>query len=180
VRIGRPSQRPMYSAKQSSEVGDPVLGLAIQTAHGLRTSADLSHGFTLADYDQEAPDSNYLCCTDSALVKFERQRNCRHTTLPDATYVPDPNYRDKLIPVWEVIGGDRVAERLGERVYKIGRTTGLTEGVLDLVGVQRQIILINAYECVHECARRYTRLAAPIPLVTGRQRTLVHKRRKSD
>ncbi|MCK1517334.1 hypothetical protein IVB22_33490 [Bradyrhizobium sp. 190] len=108
----------------------------------------LARFLILPDYDQDLLESNYLCCTDAALVKFERQKNCRHT-LPEATYVPDPKNPDKLMAVCEVIGGDVVAERLGERVYKMGRTTGLTDGILDLVGVQRQIILISGKEYVY-------------------------------
>jgi hypothetical protein len=103
----------------------------------------------LPEYDQDAEDANYLCCTDAALVKINEGRGAHHY-VPDATYVPRPDDIEKLMPIHEVIGGDTVADRLGERVYKVGRTSGLTAGILDLVGVQRQIISISKNNFVKE------------------------------
>lgn len=147
---GLVSASHVLSKSNRAKSGDAILVPGHPDGPRINTNqcGSLARFLLLADYDQEALESNYLCCTDAALVKFERQKHCRHT-LPDATYVPNPKVPDKLMPVCEVIGGDVVAERLGERVYKIGRTTGLTEGVLELVGVQRQIILINSKEYVY-------------------------------
>jgi hypothetical protein len=47
------------------------------------------------------------------------------------------------MPIKEVIGGDKVADRLEQPVYKVGRTTGLTRGILEIVGLQRQPIRID-------------------------------------
>jgi hypothetical protein len=40
----------------------------------------------------------------------------------------------------DMLDKDALIERSGEKVYKIGRSTDLTEGILDIVGLQRQVI----------------------------------------
>jgi hypothetical protein len=96
----------------------------------------------LIDFEEVDPNTNYLNCVDAALVRVDQRRECRHS-VPDATYVPDPKDPDRKMLIKEVLGGDAVAERLGTQVFKVGRTTGLTAGRLDLVGLQRQLINIH-------------------------------------
>lgn len=94
--------------------------------------------FTLLRHFQNTAD-NYLCCQDVAMVDVSEMED----DLPDKTMVWRPDGQDSLMPLNEVIGGQAVAERLGQPVYKMGRTTGLTCGILDIVGLQRQRIVIN-------------------------------------
>jgi hypothetical protein len=100
----------------------------------------------LTSFEEDVPGDNYLCCQDVALVKLTEKSK---DPFPDATLVCCPNNPQKLMPIKEVIGGDKVAERLGEPVYKVGRTTGLTQGSLEIVGLQRQSIRIAEQHYVY-------------------------------
>ena len=89
----------------------------------------------------EDPSDNYLCCQDVAIVKLSEVDKYE---IPEVTWAwcPKEDFK-RLFPIKKVIGGREVAERLGQPVYKVGRTTGPTRGILDIVGLQRQPIRID-------------------------------------
>jgi hypothetical protein len=97
---------------------------------------------TLADYvfltHFQNKSDNYLCCEDVAVVKIGEA-----VDLPERTVIWAPKNPDTLMPIKAVIGGQAVADRLEEPVYKVGRTTGMTRGILDIVGLQRQRVAIG-------------------------------------
>jgi hypothetical protein len=109
---------------------------------------------TVADFIMlshfQAPEDNYLCCVDVALVKLivDADHMDPHS-LPNKTEAWSPKDPGIRMPIRNVIGGREVAERLGERVYKVGRTTGMTYGILDIVGLQRQRIVINSRHYIY-------------------------------
>ena len=94
----------------------------------------------------EDPYDNYLCCVDVAVVNVT---DYMEDDIPAKTTVWSPDNPDTLMPITKVIGGQDVANRLGERVTKVGRTTGMTHGILDIVGLQRQRIVINKRDYIY-------------------------------
>jgi hypothetical protein len=101
----------------------------------------------LTHFDEDDdPHGNYLCCPDVALVRLLDDKKHRY---PDVTFVNSPEDPHNLMPIREVLGGDSVADRLEQQVYKMGRTTGLTRGVLEIIGLQRQPIRIDDKQYIY-------------------------------
>ncbi|UFW83013.1 hypothetical protein BjapCC829_23815 [Bradyrhizobium barranii] len=156
--LGVISASHVLGRNNRSRRGDKVLSPG--PADGRRTLNEeigTLQNFKLLPHFQCASD-NYLCCEDIALVKVEDTSD-----IPDVTEVWSPDRPNILMPIQRVIGGEDVANRLGQRVYKMGRTTGLTSGILDIVGLQRQRIVVansDPAEAVTERHYIYTNILA--------------------
>jgi hypothetical protein len=139
--IGVISASHVLGRNNKSKTGDQILS----PGHPDGPRAHSAEIGTLEDYillpHFQSTSDNYLCCQDIALVKIANID--RYEDIPDVTEVWSPQRPNTLMPIREVIGGQAVADRLGKWVYKVGRTTGLTRGTLDIVGLQRQRIVIT-------------------------------------
>jgi hypothetical protein len=98
-------------------------------------------------YDEDTPDADYLNCVDAALVRLPEPRRRNHS-VPDRNRVRNVA-GSGFVDITDALGGDEVAERLGMPVYKLGRTSGFTEGTLKYIGLQRQIIKIGSKDCIY-------------------------------
>lgn len=138
--IGVLSASHVLAMNNRAKKGDIVLSPAAPDGSGLDEDqcGTLERYKLLVDFDKELHGANQVCCVDVALVKLEEKRD-----VPECTMVPNPRNSHKLMRINRVIGGDEVADQCGWPVYKVGRTTGFTKGVLDIVGLQRQPILLN-------------------------------------
>jgi hypothetical protein len=85
--------------------------------------------------------ANQFCCIDVALVK-ERER-IGPSKFAEKTMVPNPSNPEQTMPIKGVIGGEQATMYINRPVFKVGRTTGLTQGTLNIVGLQRQPIWLN-------------------------------------
>ena len=91
----------------------------------------------LTHFSQSSPGDNYLCCADLAVVRIAEE--CEHER-PGFTSVVDPATRVNGVRLRGSLSQGDAIGRIDEFVYKVGRTSDLTRGRLDLVGVQRQAI----------------------------------------
>jgi hypothetical protein len=143
-RIGAISASHVLGRKGQSEKGDDILSPGHPDGPKIKgVKIDVLEEFSLLTDFQDESD-NYLCCQDIALVNVTDMQE-----FPDRTMAWCPKDEAKLIPVKGVIGGREVAERLGQPVYKRGRTTGLTRGILEIVGLQRQRIVIGGRDHIY-------------------------------
>jgi hypothetical protein len=142
--IGAISASHVLGRKGQSKKGDDILSPGHPDGARVRgAKIGVLEDFSLLTDFQDISD-NYLCCQDIALVKVTDMED-----FPDRTMAWCPEDENKLIPIKEVIGGREVAERLGQPVYKRGRTTGLTRGILEIVGLQRQRIVIGGRDHIY-------------------------------
>ncbi|MGK7873150.1 MAG: hypothetical protein AB4426_07500 [Xenococcaceae cyanobacterium] len=91
----------------------------------------------LTHYSDE-PGINVLNCSDVALVKIEPGR--KGVKIPKTNQLVDPEDQIKRIELKGSLNREESVYRLGELVFKVGRSTDFTEGVLDIVGLQSQAI----------------------------------------
>jgi len=137
--IGVISASHVLGRNNRSRKGDEILSPGSPDGPKLHSSkiGTLEDYFLLSHFENAS--DNYLCCQDIALVKIDV---ANFGDVPKVTEVWSPQDPNTPMPIKRVIGGRDVANRLGERVCKVGRTTGLTFGILDIVGLQRQRIVI--------------------------------------
>jgi hypothetical protein len=144
--IGVISAAHVFDRNDRSDIGDVVL--SPRPPDGPRTKefhiGHLKNYYYLNHF--QSPKDNYLNCQDIAVIGLEEKLR---KNLPQKTMVWSPEDPDQLMPIKKVIGGKAVADRLGQRVYKVGRTTGLTCGILEIVGLQRQRIVINNLDYIY-------------------------------
>jgi hypothetical protein len=142
--IGAISASHVLGRKGQSKKGDDILSPGHPDGPRVRNAKiGVLEDFSLLTDFQDIQD-NYLCCQDIALVRITDMEE-----VPDRTMAWCPKDENKLISIKEVIGGREVAERLGQSVYKRGRTTGLTRGTLEIVGLQRQRIVIGGRDHIY-------------------------------
>jgi len=89
----------------------------------------------LVHYQDEDEDTDPLNTEDIALIKPDDPER-----LPSANMVPNPNDPDTRIKLKGSIPAEQLFERVGEQVYKQGRTTGFTVGTLDVASVMNYSI----------------------------------------
>lgn len=94
--------------------------------------------YNLLTHVSDEDTEEYLCCSDLAVVKLDGE--CR-LTVPQFTTVVHPSTKDRQRLKGQLSTADAVAH-LGKPVHKVGRTSDLTSGTLDVVGLQRQAILL--------------------------------------
>jgi hypothetical protein len=68
---------------------------------------------------------------DVALVRLEDDQN-----LPASNLVPNPDDPERRITIKGCIPAERLFEKIEEPVYKIGRTSGFTSGILEFTNIQ--------------------------------------------
>jgi hypothetical protein len=108
----------------------------------------------LNSFDEDSDNADYLNCVDAAVIRWAPDRGFRYPSFPDGNFVYAPDIqestkRGKPMPIHGFLGGVKVAERIGTRVCKLGRTSGFTVGELKYIGLQRQIIKINTQDYVY-------------------------------
>jgi len=128
-------QDPIYSP------GKPEVGEALTRRHRmgrLRDFVDL--------LDEQSDDFNVFADTDAALVDLT-EVDLQDRQIPDGSMVPDhakikgkpnldlsaPKY---LMPLSRVAVEESIPDLLGTKVYKFGRTSGLTSGYLRDVAIR--------------------------------------------
>lgn len=57
--------------------------------------------------------------------------------MPSANWVPNPTDPTRRISIKRLLPAEQLFEHIGETVYKIGRTTGFTAGILEYTNIQR-------------------------------------------
>lgn len=96
------------------------------------------HDYTLlTHFSRSVLGDNYLCCSDLAVVRLDEE--CEHEK-PKRTLVVDPKNPDKRVPLKGTLSVADSIDHIGAFVTKVGRTSDVTHGTLDLVGLQRQAI----------------------------------------
>jgi hypothetical protein len=138
--IGVTSASHVLSVTNTAEKGDPIIAPGHPDGPkntGARCGS-LARYTYLTHYNKALPNStNYLCCPDIALVKIDEAYETGE--LSDRTWVIEPETKQQM-PIIGTLEGDALFDHIGEKVYKVGRTTDLTEGVIDTVHLQRQTI----------------------------------------
>lgn len=84
----------------------------------------------LVHYQDEDDDSDPLNTEDIALVKPDDPDR-----VPSTNMVPNPKDPTSRIKLKECFPAERLFEHVGEEVFKQGRTTGFTSGILDVASV---------------------------------------------
>jgi hypothetical protein len=79
--------------------------------------------------------ANLLNHEDIAVVKLVEPEQ-----WPDANLVPNPSEPSKKKKVREVVERGRLLDYLGTKVFKIGRSTGLTRGTFEVAAIQQSPI----------------------------------------
>jgi hypothetical protein len=112
-----------------AQKGDPV----IHPGHpdGPRTLENrigtLANYSYLVHHQEKGAYKGPLNAEDIALVLPSEQQR-----MPEATFVPNPKSGAKKLKLKKCIEPDQLFERIAEPVYKIGRTTDFTEGVVEV------------------------------------------------
>ena len=88
----------------------------------------------LSELDE--PSSNILNCTDVALVKIEPEDEA--IKIPETNKLVDPNDVSKKIVLRGFLDREKTIDYIGETVFKVGRSSDFTSGVLDVVGLMSQ------------------------------------------
>ena len=131
----------VLSLDNIADQDDRVFVPAVQDGRGLKSE----QCGTLVDYTV-LPDfrsllngrANQFCCVDVAMVKQGDR-----APFPGQTIVPNPSDINQMMPLKGVIGGEQATRYINRPVFKLGRTTGFTVGLLNVVGLQRQPIWLN-------------------------------------
>jgi len=84
----------------------------------------------LVHYQDEEEDTDPLNTEDVALVKPDDPEK-----LPSANMVPNPKDPNSRVKLKDCLPAEHLFERVGEDVFKQGRTTGFTAGTLDVASV---------------------------------------------
>lgn len=136
-------------AHHDVEAGSSVFAPSRRDGRGMSTDicGKLERYKVINTYDEDTPDTDYLNCVDAAVVRLPETR-MRYHAVPDRNRVRN-GAGPGSIDIVGVLGGDEVAKRLALPVYKLGRTSGFTEGTLKYIGLQRQIIQIGGKDCVY-------------------------------
>jgi hypothetical protein len=136
--LGVTSAAHVLSITNTAERDDTII--APGHPDGPKNSANrcgsLARFIYLTHYSEKLTGANLLCCADVALVRIDQGYEGER---PDVTWVIDPQ-TEQPMRVQGIIGKDEIFDYTGKTVYKVGRTTDLTEGILDLVRLQRQAI----------------------------------------
>lgn len=138
--IGVTSASHVLSINNTADEGDIIIapGHPDGPKSNKARCGSLDRFIYLTHYSKsDRPGVNSICCPDVALVQLDP--NARHE-IPNTTWVLEPKSGAKRLRIKGILDKDGLIERSGEKVYKIGRSTGLTEGTLDIVGLQRQAI----------------------------------------
>ena len=80
---------------------------------------------------------------DVALVQLDESIKVSGNQVPDPNRINPEDPAGSKITLQEVKPADMLWEHLGEAVYKVGRTTGFTKGILDVVNIAGQAIDIG-------------------------------------
>jgi hypothetical protein len=122
----------------------------------MRHRIGLLHDYTyLAHYQDDDDPYN---TKDVALVKLDGNRSHLGNLVPD----PGNPAADKM-PLTDVVPADQLWKHLGNPVFKVGRTTGFTEGILDVVNIVGQAIRISDRTFI------YNEIAAARPAISSSQ-----------
>jgi hypothetical protein len=136
--IGVTSASHVLSILNTAKKGDPII--APGHPDGPKSSASrcgsLDRYIFLTHYSKVSENTNHLCCSDMAFVQIDEEYEGQ---IPDGTWVISPSTEQQM-RIKGIVSRDKIFERSGEAVYKVGRTTDLTQGTLDLVRLQRQSI----------------------------------------
>lgn len=124
----------VLAMNNTAEMGDPILHPgspdgARALGNKIGTLADYTY---LVHYQDKDGDLDPLNTEDIALVKPDDAER-----LPSANLVPNPKDQDKKIKLSGYVPADQIFERVGEEVYKVGRTTGFTSGILDVANIMK-------------------------------------------
>jgi hypothetical protein len=135
--VGVTSAAHVLSITNTADRGDPII--APGHPDGPKSNANRCGSlarFIYLTHFKDLKGANLLNCQDVALVQIAEEYEGE---IPDVTWVIDPQ-TERPMRLQGIIGQDALFDHSGETIYKVGRTTDLTQGTLDLVGLQRQAI----------------------------------------
>jgi hypothetical protein len=128
----------VLSMLNQAEPGDPIILPGYPDGPNVlenRIGSLLNYTF-LNHYADTQDWANVLNGPDVAIVKLANAQE-----WPDTTLVPSPDDPGKLKRVHEVVGQRGEAlDYIGKTVFKIGRTTGMTRGIVEAIGIEQTAI----------------------------------------
>jgi hypothetical protein len=129
--LGLISASHVLAINNTADKGDPILQPGSPDGpRVLDNKIGILTNYTyLVHYQDKEGNTDPMNTEDVALVKPSDEER-----LPAANMVPNPKDPKGKIKLKECIPAEQLFEVVGEEVYKIGRTTGLTSGILDIIG----------------------------------------------
>lgn len=114
----------------------PDCGVSLKLSNIVGEVADLSALEHYIDKDDDKPPYHSI---DIAIIKLRDD-----LTIPSQNYVPSPSDPvKKRIPIKTVIPADDLWKKIGKPVYKIGRTSHFTKGILEYVNIGHRLIRLR-------------------------------------
>jgi hypothetical protein len=130
--LGIISASHVLAINNTAEIGDPVLHPGYPDGPRVLTSrVGVLDNFTYLVHHQKDPEddnegSEPSNTEDVAVVKLDDQQRC-----PQINWVPNPKDPDRRIQLKGHLSIDETIRRIAEPVYKVGRTSKFTKGILE-------------------------------------------------